>query len=371
MRKYIVTTAGGLGNQMMNYALWYYLKYKMNWHAILYPKTKDLNDHNGYEISNLFLKTEEISSPQKSIDYLIKLYTTIDSIGNYIARMTGKKQVEYITQRLLPISIINFPHWHDYSCFESIKEDLVNIFTFPQDNDNRNIELIKEMHQCNSVSIHIRRGDYQSNTYWRMALGDICDLKYYKDAISLVNMKIVNPVFYIFSDDINWVKENLDLPNATYVSWNTGTSSYRDIQLMANCKTNIIANSTFSLMATWLNTNINAWHIVPLKWRNYHNDMTYKKYIPKNWTIIDNNTPNISIVLSKILTHKESKLIIKQKYTDFEIIANGSSNKFKDNRIKNEKTVPKGKHVFYLETVRPFEDRNYLAKLLAKSFNAQ
>ena len=73
-------------------------------------------------------------------------------------------------------------------------------------------------------------------------------------------------MFCLFSDDLNWCKEKFSDNNNIYVDWNTGTNSFRDMQLMSLCKHNIIANSTFSWWGAWLNSNTNKTVIIPYQW---------------------------------------------------------------------------------------------------------
>ena len=71
-------------------------------------------------------------------------------------------------------------------------------------------------------------------------------LKYYEDAISLIKLKVENPLFIIFSNDLNWCKSNLKFNDAIFVNWNVEIKSFRDMQLMSMCNHNIISNSSFS-----------------------------------------------------------------------------------------------------------------------------
>ena len=106
--------------------------------------------------------------------------------------------------------------------------------------------------ETNSISIHVRRGDYLKNPQYF----DICNTVYYRKAIGLIKEKTDNARFYVFSDDIQWVKENLELPqNTVYVNWNMKTDSWQDMCLMSHCRHHIIANSTFSWWGAWLNKN--------------------------------------------------------------------------------------------------------------------
>lgn len=71
-------------------------------------------------------------------------------------------------------------------------------------------------------------------------------LPYYKNAIAEMENRITGPSYYVFSDDISWVKENIPLKKAVYVTWNKGEDSWQDMMLMSHCRHHIICNSTFS-----------------------------------------------------------------------------------------------------------------------------
>ena len=132
----------------------------------------------------------------------------------------------------------------------------------------------------NSVGIHIRRGDYLKNWKYR----GLCGIDYYQKAIAYILEHIKSPKFFLFSDDINWVKENISPLlkgyNVTFVNWNHSINSYKDMQLMAMCKNLIIANSSFSWWAAYLNQN-NPIVVAPEKWINSFMDfrIQYKDWI--------------------------------------------------------------------------------------------
>jgi len=133
--------------------------------------------------------------------------------------------------------------------------------------EEKNIRLLESMKNRNTVSIHVRRGDYIEHP----TLGGVCNLKYYLNSIKYIKANVQDPFFIIFSNDIAWCKDSLDLDNSVYVDWNTGTSSFKDMQLMSLCKNNIIANSSFSWWGAWLNDNNNKIIVCPNKWLNDKN----------------------------------------------------------------------------------------------------
>ena len=131
---------------------------------------------------------------------------------------------------------------------------------------DRNKEIVELINSCNSVSIHVRRGDYLSQEMVAK-MGNICTLDYYKNAIELIKRKISNPVFFVFSDDIEWVKKNLLADNMHLIDWNNGTNSFIDMFLMSECKAHVIANSSFSYWGAYM-SKINIVTVYPHIWFN-------------------------------------------------------------------------------------------------------
>ncbi len=144
----------------------------------------------------------------------------------------------------------------------TIRED----FTFKKDISDENLYLLKLIKKHESISIHIRRGDYISNKSTNKTHG-VCSLEYYKKAVEYISEKVHNPFFFIFSDDVEWVTKNLKIPYQNkIVTANIKTNNYNDMRLMSGCKHNIIANSSFSWWGAWLNKNPDKIVIAPKKW---------------------------------------------------------------------------------------------------------
>ena len=101
--------------------------------------------------------------------------------------------------------------------------------------------------------------------------------------------QVQNPTYYFFSDDIAWAREQFaDIKNAVFVDINHDSEAYNDMRLMAQCKHNIIANSTFSWWGAWLNKNPNKVVIAPGKYYNddTSNERCLSQMIPTNWIIV-------------------------------------------------------------------------------------
>lgn len=264
----IVRITGGVGNQMFQYAM----KLKLD---MLNGKNNridirfydDVNVHNGYELNSVFgidaeLYDGEIDSFSNEFSILYKLCfkfgirflksknrMTEIRIGFDKKVFNYKKNNDYIDG-----------YWQSEDYFKDIEENVRNTFRFPQFTEEKNINLVGQLQNYNSVSIHVRRGDYLGVSRFA-SLGNTL---YYQKAIKYITEHIKNPLFVVVSDDIRWCKENLNLPqNSIYVDWNNKEKSYRDMQIMSNCKHNIIANSSFSWWGAWLNENANKIVIAP------------------------------------------------------------------------------------------------------------
>lgn len=143
----------------------------------------------------------------------------------------------------------------------------------------KNIQIKTKIEECLSISLHIRRGDYVSNS----AHGT-CDLTYYRKAVQFFIDKYgLSFEIFAFSDDPNWVKDNLKLPvKINFISNNSSKKNYEDLRLMSCCKHNIIANSSFSWWGAWLNKNPKKFIIAPKQWFA-NNEIENRDITPQNW----------------------------------------------------------------------------------------
>jgi len=132
----------------------------------------------------------------------------------------------------------------------------------------------------NSCSIHVRRGDYVHLQGYH----PVQPLDYYIESIKTIygdNIENIN--FLIFSDDIEWCKSNIILPNTFHIE---GNPDILDLFLMSMCNNNIITNSSFSWWSAWLNMNPQKIIVAPKKWFGEYKDCNTKDLIPNNWILI-------------------------------------------------------------------------------------
>jgi len=175
--------------------------------------------------------------------------------------------------------------WQTEKYFKKIEDEIRNDFQFPPFENPENIRISEILKSEDSVSVHIRKGaDYQKKS----TVGT-CNINYYKKAVDYMRMNIKNPKFYIFSDNHQWVKNNLTDFDYTVIDWNpsSGPQNYLDMQLMATCRHNIIANSSYSWWGAWLNNNDDKIVIGPDKWFTLDGpDYDSSTILPDNWVKI-------------------------------------------------------------------------------------
>lgn len=180
-----------------------------------------------------------------------------------------------------------------YGTFESSKyfDDYKSIikkeFTPKYDIIAHNKKLYEEINNCESVCVTIRRGDFVNVESIRKNLY-ICTPKYFDKAIKEIQKKVKKPKFFVFSDDVEWCKENMDFPKGTlYEKGNDPV--WEKLRLMYSCKHFILSNSTFSWWAQYLSSNEKKVVVAPSKWTNdsYKNNDEKIDIYEENWTLID------------------------------------------------------------------------------------
>lgn len=150
---------------------------------------------------------------------------------------------------------------------DTVADEVKKCFSFLPFNDKRNLCMEKEMKNCESVAIHVRKGeDYRTRIWYQHT----CSMEYYQKAMELIKAKVKNPRFYVFTDNPQWVKEHFAGVDYTLVEGNpaNGYGSHFDMQLMSRCKHNIISNSTYSWWSAFLNNSPEKVVIVPEIWFN-------------------------------------------------------------------------------------------------------
>jgi hypothetical protein len=177
-----------------------------------------------------------------------------------------------------PSPLYYIGYWQCSTYFQQYRENLLSEFTYQRALNRSSLALLEMIEHSNSVSVHVRRGDYVDHTL----LGGICDLSYYENARTMIDAMVPDPVYIVFSNDIGWCKENLGFKNVFFSEGNSGSDSAADLHLMSKCKHNIIANSSFSWWGAWLNCSEEKIVIAPNRWINFeHAELL--EVVPDSW----------------------------------------------------------------------------------------
>ena len=285
----IIRYMGGLGNQMFQYALRCYFeeKGKLVKDDIQYYQNNPtaMPFRLGTFFPNISLNIAEecevksFYERRKSRNILVRFVNKLFPSTCLIQE--EKKELNFDSKILKSYSAYIIGYWQSYRYVEKIENLLKKRFEFSVIDNKEINDVLYEIKNSNSVSLHIRLGDYllpQNNELF----GGICTPEYYRNAIKLKQRKVANPRFFVFSNDVNWCKENLLLENVAWVDLSKiyDYNDWMDMYLMSSCDHNIIANSSFSWWAAWLNSNPNKIVVAPKKWMN-----TIKKdeVCPKDW----------------------------------------------------------------------------------------
>ncbi len=157
-------------------------------------------------------------------------------------------------------------YWQSEKYFKQVEGILRKDFEFLLPLSSPNLSVLDKIKSCDAISLHIRRGDYVNNEKAAKVYAG-CSTGYYYKAVEKIAAMCTNPVLFVFSDDVGWVKESMhfDIP-ANYICNNVGSESFNDMRLMSECKHNIIANSSFSWWGAWLNSFHGKIVIAPQQW---------------------------------------------------------------------------------------------------------
>lgn len=278
----LIKMTGGLGNQMFIYAM--FLKMRT-----VFPKVKiDISDmvhyqvHYGYEMNTVFnLPREEFCINQKLkkiIEFLF--FKTI------LERKQEGDLKPYMKKYFWPwIYFKGFYQSEKY--FEGMEKEVREAFVFDKCRASyRSLRALQDiMADFNAVSIHVRRGDYLQEKHWK-SLGCICQHPYYLNALAELEKRVEHPHYYVFSEDLDWVRRNLPLHNAEFIDWNKGENSWQDMMLMSHCRHHIICNSTFSWWGAWLNPSLDKIVIAPERWTQ---TLDSTDIVPANWLRVSND----------------------------------------------------------------------------------
>lgn len=294
----IVRLKGGLGNQLFQYALGRRLTYFNNVQLKL-----DISSYKTYKLHDFGIHHFNIVENIATEDDL-KAMEVMEGRGlrTVLSRALEKRKLIHnphrINERLwafdpevLKVSdnVYLDGYWASEKYFSEIAEVLRAELTPKDRMDGVNAEMASEMARVTSVCIHVRRGDYVTNPEINRVHGT-CSLKYYNKCIGEMALKIRNPHFYVFSDDIPWTKKNLILEYpVTYVDQNNKENDFKDLYLMSKCKHHIIANSSFSWWGAWLSNSEDHIVFATSRWLS-PGRTDVQDIIPDRWLRVDSQT---------------------------------------------------------------------------------
>lgn len=324
----IIQIAGGLGNQLQQYAL--YQKFKslgaeakldLSWFEQFEDTKQETNDKEPYKEQNkddhgtkkikpAIKQNIVVTNRQCELDFFDHLpyescteeernaLTGSQGLAGKLRRKLFPQTVHwYKEKQMYDPELLNYRDRYlsgYFACekyYADILPELRAMIRFPEIADAQkrmaNEEILKKIRNHHAVSVHIRRGDYLQPENAAM-FGNICTEEYYESALNYMKERIEDPHFFIFSDDVAYVKEHYQGEEYTIVDINHGDDSFYDMYLMSRCEGNICANSTFSFWGARLNARPDKIMIRPTKQKNSQIfDEAQMKDLWKNWIFID------------------------------------------------------------------------------------
>lgn len=268
----------GLGNQMFQYAVGAVLAKRL--------KTRLYIDTTWYDEVRAWSREYELdifNIKNEKMHFIDKIGTILNKPVLHSDSHLYFKYEPAINQWRGNIILEGF--WQSYKYFTGNEEFVRSLFKFPVEVSKKNADLAELAANTESISLHVRRGDYVANKEANKMHG-LQPVEYYNKALEKIRPKTHAPKVFVFSDDLEWCKNNLGLASGTvFVGNNKGKNSFEDMRLMALCKHNIIANSSFSWWGAWLNTNPDKVVCAPKK---RFNDplLDTSKLTPPSWHLL-------------------------------------------------------------------------------------
>jgi hypothetical protein len=260
----IVRLIGGLGNQLFQIAsfLAFAKKYGFEF-AVDSCVFDDETQHGGYRLKFLSLPELEHSECKNfKFELLVRFINRFPMFSRKFNIIVHEKYFKY--QSLNSKDSYFIGYWQDSAFFDCIQHELKRWIVPKKISHSANVWREKIGNDC-SVAVHVRRGDYLSED--ALKNHGICSLDYYRNAISHINVSVKSPKFYVFSNDPNWVNENIaSLFGKNEFGVVASLTQEEDLWLMAQCEHNIIANSSFSWWGAYLAKNINQIVVAPTPW---------------------------------------------------------------------------------------------------------
>lgn len=286
----IVNIIGGLGNQMFQYAFAYATTQDRKNRLQLDISGFDSYGLRQYELHKFCTDVAVASASEierlkfKKEGYFSKFRRLVFKENKPFANSYYKEKCFQFDNGALNASEDAYfdGYWQSEKYFSGCREELLTQFRLKTPVHSKSKTYQQKIQSTQAVSLHIRRGDYVTNTKTNEFHG-LCSLDYYRKAVSFIQEREAQPHFFIFSDDLDWAKENLGFINdVAFVKLETDALDHEEMWLMSQCQHNIIANSSFSWWGAWLNENPNKIVLAPKRWFK-DTSINTKDLIPESW----------------------------------------------------------------------------------------
>lgn len=273
----IVKIKGGLGNQLFQYAAGRHLAEMRGVELKLDLSYINADPNGAYTKRELEL---DVFNVKCSIAEKNQTAAFLKNSGNRYVRTIcrnypGLFKHAYIAEsgNLFHDKFYSYPKntyldgfWQSEKYFKPIRSVLLEELSLKNGLTEEAQALADKIISSNAVSVHIRRGDYVSDKNVNSHHGAL-QLDFYQNAMEALKQQTNVDHAYVFSDDIKWCKENIKFDLTTsFVEFTTKVSGSEEMMLMSKCKHNIIANSSFSWWAAWLNRNESKRVVAPKNW---------------------------------------------------------------------------------------------------------
>lgn len=283
----IVHLLGGLGNQMFQYAAARTLADRLGQDLLLDMRSFEHYTLHDFGLMNFKVRCRPATSKELKPypKWKMKLFSKSPQLSNkskwYLPKDFGFQE----SWKNLTGSLYLNGYFQSEKFFGKNRKNLLEDFTPQKPLAGNNIGLSTEAAQCSSVSIHVRRGDYVTNKK-TLSIHGVCTKEYYQRSIKYICDKVSEPRFFVFSNDLLWAKENLDLgSDAIFVEGND-KDPIADMMLMSQCKHHIIANSSFSWWGAWLANPPSQFVVAPLPWFDSP-QINSSDVVPEHWITVD------------------------------------------------------------------------------------
>lgn len=246
--------------------------------------------HNGYELDRVFSLNARLanSSDLRNVLGLRAIYAIRRRLFRrqlavlrgphlFVDNLHGERPL----MSVMPDDCYLMGNWQSEKYFKHIEGIIRTDFVFGKQLTERNSEVAAKIKNSVAVSLHVRRGDIAANPT-ALAVHGLCSLDYYRRAIEYVVRQVERPEFFIFSDDMPWVRKHLKIHHPChYIGHNRGMECHFDMHLMSLCRHHIIANSSFSWWGAWLNPRRDKIVVAPERW--FATEFDSADIVPESW----------------------------------------------------------------------------------------